>query len=130
MIGQDKNKTQGRWTVTKLLVYMTCRSQNPWPLVIARGRGGGGGGLGERQKSFHTNCYWYYNQTPLNRYPLNTDTPLLKTVCFAPVERNPNYNFSEFNLLNRDTLRWTLSTTSSVSVLTKFYCIYVDLYLI
>ena len=49
--------------------------------------------------------YWIlllpYSQTPLNGHPLNTDTSLLRTVCFVPGE-SP-YIFSKFNPLNMDT---------------------------
>ena len=44
----------------------------------------------------------YYIQTPLYGHPINTDTSLLRTVRFAPGEKNP-YILSNFNPLNTDT---------------------------
>ena len=43
-----------------------------------------------------------YSETPHYRHLLNTNTSLLRTVCFVPGERNP-YIFPKFNPLNTDT---------------------------
>ena len=40
-----------------------------------------------------------YNGTTLYEHPLNTDTSLLRTVCFVPEERKP-LHFSKFNPLD------------------------------
>ena len=52
--------------------------------------------FGKNLKKFH-----YYSQTPLYGHPLSTDTSLLWTGFFVPVE-SP-YIFSKFNWLNTDT---------------------------
>ena len=46
--------------------------------------------IGEPQNS-RTKYSSTYNQTLLYGHPLNTDTSLLRTVCFVPGERKPLY---------------------------------------
>ena len=87
VIGQDKNKTQGRWTVIKLLVYMLAglKIPCPWPLVIAWGGGGGGR---ERQKSFHTIVIGITIK-PAKQIPSYYGHPIIKDSLLCPCGKKP-----------------------------------------